>query len=717
MQGDKRPASTRTGRSNGTPMIKRMALGAASCMLCWLAHAQSVSPRALVEVVDIANLAMSPDGSAVAYRTQKASIERNTYDTVWYVQRLTTSEPPRPVADGGVPLRDSAGDSLAELPVWSPDGRWIYYRALVDDRIDVWRAATDGSGSEAVTADAADVREFRLDDDGRRVVYAVGATREEIARAEEGEYDSGIRVTASTPVGQNLFRSGNTSGRLATQRLGAWFTRVPLLSEVPERWRAIDLATGQTLDVPPPQPRDTHPAKLRYQGKELETLRVSRQVPGGRIAAIARTGAGDPDIIGHSDSGLFVVSENGKAPSIRCADVACAGRPITSLQWRPQHPEVLFTTTDRDEGLSQAIFRWDVNRGTVDRVLAWDGQLTGGARWAPSDCGVSATVMACVTASADQPPRLELVHLDTGDRRVLFDPNERLAQDLAAGTRVRLLKWEDAGGNRFTGRYYAPPAGSAPAPLFVTYYHCPGFVRGGVGDEWPLATFPEYGIAALCVNAPPLRRDATARYGMAVSSIRSVVAMLASTGEVDPSRVGMGGLSFGTEATLWAVVHSDLIAAASVSSSGISVLYHTLGSLRGEAFLSTFRDLWQAGDYGESPERWNILSPALNLERIRAPILMQLPEQEYTHSLDYAIPLVASRRADLYVFPHEPHLKFQPRHKLAVYLRNLDWFRFWLQGEEDPVAAKREQYMHWREMRTAKAAGAPAEAAPDESYP
>ncbi|MDH5822707.1 Atxe2 family lasso peptide isopeptidase [Luteimonas sp. RD2P54] len=694
-----------------------MALGAASCLLCCLAYGQTVSPRALVEVVDIANPVVSPDGSAVAYRTEKASIVRNTYDTVWYVQGLAATGPPRPVADGGVPLRDSAGDSLPALPVWSPDGRWIYYRALVDGRVDVWRAATDGSGSEAVTADPADVREFRLEDEGRRLVYAVGATREEIARAEQDEYDGGIRVTATTPVGQNLFRSGNTSGRLATQRLGAWFTRVPLLSEVPERWRAIDLATGRTLEVSPPEPRDTPPAQLRFQGEDLETLRVSRDAPGRRLAVLARVGDRDPDIIGHSEAGLFVLSGDGRTPSIRCTDVACSGRPITSLQWRPQHSELLFTTTDRDEGLAQAIFRWDVKSGSVGRVVAWDGQLNGGARWAPSDCGVSATALVCVTASAGQPPRLELIHLDTGDRRVLFDPNDRLAQDVAAATRVRLLKWEDAEGNRFTGRYYAPLSGSKPAPLFVTYYHCPGFVRGGVGDEWPLATFPQYGIAALCINAPPLRRDATARYGMAVSSIRSVVAMLASTGEVDPSRVGMGGLSFGTEATLWTVVHSDLVAAASVSSSGISVLYHTLGSLRGEDFLSTFRDLWQAGGYGESPERWKILSPALNLHRIRAPILMQLPEQEYTHSLDYAIPLVASRRADLYVFPHEPHLKFQPRHKLAIYLRNLDWFRFWLQGEEDPAAAKREQYMHWREMRASLAAGTAGEAAPEVPYP
>jgi hypothetical protein len=51
------------------------------------------------------------------------------------------------------------------------------------------------------------------------------------------------------------------------------------------------------------------------------------------------------------------------------------------------------------------------------------------------------------------------------------------------------------------------------------------------------------------------------------------------------------------------------------------------------------------------------------------------------------------------VFPDEHHIKFQPKHKLAVYERNVDWFRFWLQGYEDPSPEKVGEYRIWREMR------------------
>jgi len=182
-----------------------------------------------------------------------------------------------------------------------------------------------------------------------------------------------------------------------------------------------------------------------------------------------------------------------------------------------------------------------------------------------------------------------------------------------------------------------------------------------------------------------------------------VVALLAADGKADPGRVGMGGLSFGSEVTLWTLMHSDAIAAASVSSISPTPSYYLLNSLR-EAFRTNLRLMWQLGAPDETPERWKEISPAFRIERIRVPILFQLPEQEYRMLLDYALPLLRRNQGDLYVFPEEAHIKFQPRHKLAAYERNIDWFRFWLQAYEDPEPAKVEQYRIWRRMR-AQASG------------
>jgi len=126
-----------------------------------------------------------------------------------------------------------------------------------------------------------------------------------------------------------------------------------------------------------------------------------------------------------------------------------------------------------------------------------------------------------------------------------------------------------------------------------------------------------------------------------------------------------------------------------------------MNSAKGDMFVSGLRTVWGLGTPDETPAQWKRLSPTYNVDRIRAPVLFQMPEEEYLYALDYVIPLMRGQRADLYVFPNEPHRKFQPRHMIAAYERNFDWFRFWLQGIEDEDADKAGRYARWRGMRRA----------------
>jgi dipeptidyl aminopeptidase/acylaminoacyl peptidase len=676
-------------------------VGRVLCVGMWLgllataSRSFAVSPQQLVEIADFSSPVVSPDGARVAFRVSRVSVERNTYEATWYIQRMDGT-PPRRVSDGGVPLRDSAGVALPAMAVWSLDGRWIYYRARLDDRIDVWRASADGAAAERVTGGGADVRDFSLSDDGKVLKYSIGPTRQEVAAAEQVEYDRGIRVDRATPLGQSLFRSGDTEGRLATQRLGLMFNRVALTADVPDRWRAIDLATGTVRDLAPSErpPAALGAADLAGQVRDVWKLELDRK--SGRIALLTRTG----ETTDRPRIGLAMLSARAARRLVKCVAEACTDMEISSVQWRPGTDEVIFTVTPYKQGFAQSIYRWNVDTGAVYPVATASGLFGGEGRWGPGTCGVSPTALACVTANANRPPRLERVDLQTGTRQVLFDPNEALAQDLA-NIPAQLLRWTDAKGRTFTAQLYsARRTGNTLPPLFVTYYRCVGFVRGGSGDEWPLATMAEQGISTLCINAPSFSANAGERYDVGQSAVESAVERLASEGRIDRTKIGMGGLSFGSEVTMWTLIHSDVIAVASMASPTTSPMYYLLGSNIGEPFLSLLRTNWQLGAPDETPAQWRQISSTLNLGKISAPILMQFPEQEYMHGLDYAIPLMRSNRADLYVFPNEPHNKFQPRHKLAVYTRNLDWFRFWLQEYEDPDPVKAPQYTHWRSMRT-----------------
>ena len=679
----------------------------AGLLLTGGSSAQGVSPRQLVEVADLDELAVSPDGSLVAFRVQRPSIERNTHDATWYVQPVDASAPARRVGEGGQPLRESDGASLAPAGVaWSPDGRFLYYRALLDGRVAVWRARADGSGARVVTRDEADVRRFRLAADGRTLRYSVGATRQQVSDAEQAEYDNGIHIDETIPLGQPLYRSGRLDGRAATQRLhGGDVIRSPLLADVPDRWREIDLMTGNTRDASgegAPSAASPHD-----QVATFKPWKLAWDAHAARAAMLVHVtewqGIGPrPEVA------LSVLAAGRGTRPIRCRDALCTSKPITAIQWRPGHDEVLFTLTDEGDSQAQSIFRWHIASGRVFPVVRTSGLMNGG-RAVPDACAASAVALVCVAADVRHPPRLERIDLDSGDRHVLFDPNAALAADMA-DVPVERLQWQDAAGRRFNGLYFpARRAAHRPAPLFLTYYRCSGFVRGGVGDEWPLATLAESGISALCINAPPSVQDAVTRFEIGRSAIESVIGLLSSRGEIEPGSVGMGGLSYGTEVTLWMAMNSDMLSAASVSSIAFSPLAYTLMSLSGDPFFSRLRTYWQLGSPEATPAQWKRLSPAFNLERIDIPVLMQLPEQEYLHTLDYAVTLIRDRRADLYVYPNEAHQKFQPRHKLAVYERNLDWFRFWLQGIEDPHPSKARQYARWRTMAGRRNAALPGQ--------
>jgi dipeptidyl aminopeptidase/acylaminoacyl peptidase len=102
----------------------------------------------------------------------------------------------------------------------------------------------------------------------------------------------------------------------------------------------------------------------------------------------------------------------------------------------------------------------------------------------------------------------------------------------------------------------------------------------------------------------------------------------------------------------------------------------------------------------DRPEFWKPVSLAVNAPRIRSPLMMQLADDEYLRALEtYTAFRYSGPPVEMYVFPGEHHVKWQPAHRLAIYQRNLDWFGFWLQGRIDPDSAKQAQYERWEALK------------------
>jgi dipeptidyl aminopeptidase/acylaminoacyl peptidase len=636
----------------------------------------SVSSRELVEIVDIDSLSASPDGRFLLFRTVQADLGRNSYVLRWH-SADPASGTVRDIGSGGEPIYLDPGSVQPEKILWLGGAGPAVFRGLFDGAVGLWQADVGGGRTRPLIVRDADIEDYSLSPDGRTLLYRVGPSREEIRRAEQREHDEGILVDSSIDLGQNLFRGGSVSGRMASQRLvGYWYVRDGLLWKAPRQQRSFDPATG--ADRPVGSPRAVESFQLPKMG-------AAAQVRNGDGAVAEASWDG-------TSGSLTATLAGGR--TLRCADPRCSSGRISALAWRPGTEDVLVTLMDRERRQSLAL--WSTAGNRLRNLTENDGLLSGGRRHMVP-CAVSNEAAFCVAAGPASPPRLERIDLGSGERTVLFDPNVGIRARYRP--EVRYLRWPLADGREAAGVLLRPAGSQAGrAPMYLNYYACEGFLRGGEGDEWPIPELLDAGFVVACVNAVPSTgpQDALADYRAALSAVRALVGKLSDEGMVDRSKVAMGGLSFGSEVAFWVATHSDLLAALSITSPQPEPASYWLSAMTGSDIPATLRRVWGLGAPDETPERWRLLSPALSAGKIRIPVLFQMPEMEARR-----VPELFSRLAgqgtptELYAFPDEAHIKVQPRHRLAVYQRNLDWFRYWLQGHRDPDPGKAEQYRRW----------------------
>lgn len=647
----------------------------------------------IIELADMSSIAVSPDGRRLAFRIERASVAANDFALGWYVVPTDGSALPRRIADAGEGERRD-GELASEPPVWTRDGRAILFRKVADGEVQVWRAAADGSKSEALTRDAANVRRFALGPAPGTIVYAVGATRAAVEEAEQREYDEGVLIDAAVDPARPLYRGALIEGRKATDRLsGRWFSFGTLLAGAPSRFRTLDLATHEVREA---------------SAGEAELVADPAPPPGvgeaRAVTAEAKSGDRRGDAFAVAEdavSRLAVRRPDGT--SIACDKPACRQR-IGKIAWQGQRDGIVFVTADAAAG--QTLHLWQPASGDIHRIGYPGGRWNGGRD--ERGCTITDTAAYCIAARANDPPRLVRLDLETGDMVTLADPNRSLVRP---GTlRFAPMQWTGPSGQPFTGQLLLPSGKQRDLPLFVTYYYCDGYLRGGVGDEYPLRQFAAAGIAVLCINrvpASPGLGDQVEQYRIGEEGVAAAIDRLVGQGIVDRTRVGMGGVSFGGETTMWIAQNNDMLAAISIANTLLSPTYYWFNALPESPIPPVLKQVWGIGRPEDHRERWELLSPVFATERIGAPLLMQLPEREFRFNVELAARLAQEGKpVELWAFPEETHLKYQPRHKLGVYARNLDWFRFWLQDHVDPDPAKAGQYRRWQAMKAAHSTSA-----------
>ena len=118
---------------------------------------------------------------------------------------------------------------------------------------------------------------------------------------------------------------------------------------------------------------------------------------------------------------------------------------------------------------------------------------------------------------------------------------------------------------------------------------------------------------------------------------------------------------------------------------------------------------WNGGPpFGGGLQLWLKHSPSFNLDKVHAPLLLMAANGGYQSAGlfmwgPYAGLYSLKKPVDLILLNSNEHGITNPAERLVSQGTNVDWFRFWLTGEEDPDPTKAEQYKRWHGLRELQA--------------
>jgi Tol biopolymer transport system component/DNA-binding winged helix-turn-helix (wHTH) protein len=121
--------------------------------------------------------AFSPDGSEIVFLDAGTT----PFADLWRVQ-----------VDGGEPVQMTFDPAIASAPVWSPDGKYVYYSTHRGGSRTLWRVNVAGNTAEAVLAGSGDDDFPDVSADGTQLVYS--NTREHFTLLESNPVNGEERV-------------------------------------------------------------------------------------------------------------------------------------------------------------------------------------------------------------------------------------------------------------------------------------------------------------------------------------------------------------------------------------------------------------------------------------------------------------------------------------------------------------------------------------------
>jgi hypothetical protein len=167
---------------------------------------------------------------------------------------------------------------------------------------------------------------------------------------------------------------------------------------------------------------------------------------------------------------------------------------------------------------------------------------------------------------------------------------------------------------------------------------------------------------------------------------------------IDRNRVGIIGFSRTVYHVEYTLTHSKYRIAAATVADGFDGGY--VGFILNNG--ASDESLVNGGlPFGPSLPSWEEHSPGFNMDKVNAAVRIEMygPASFLGGWQFYSGLSILQKPVDFIWLPYGTHLLVKPWERMTSEQGNVDWFRFWLKGEEDSDPAKADQYRRWRELR------------------
>lgn len=675
--------------------------------------------------------AVSPDGKQVAFTvTTPVAAENKRHSEVWLV-----------AAAGGEPMRLTSPSTESSNPRWSPDGKLLLFSSTrPGSRARTWALRMDRVGGEAFEVDS--IPQGSLPADNRLVFYtdtaATGVVRDTTRR------DPWARMLpmARPPFGAITLPTdpARFDGRHITELVnrsnnGGFIPgpREPRVTRPSQLW-SRDLATGArrqlTNDAYSKNGATVSPDGQWIAFTADPSLRPDTVVRAERDSLARLSYDARRDEAPRNDADIFVIPAAGGTPR----RVTSANGSEGDLAWSPDSRRIAFTASPTRTSSSR-IWVVDMAGGTPENLLAdwqyepqqldWlpDGRivfsaeiggrtallrldpatkipseiLSGRRRLSGFNFSPDGRTVAYISTSMTRPTELYVAGSDGSGERQLTRFNDRLNAEVAWSDAERFT-YKSVGNLEIEGWLMKPYGydASKKYPL-VLYIH--GGPHSAYGENW----FDEFqnlaaaGMWVLFTNprgssgyGAPFTYSTRGRwFNEDYQDLMRAVDVMARRPDVDSTRMGVTGGSYGGVMTAWVTAKTNRFKAAEADRM-ISEWTYWYGA-------SDAQGLTEFEFYGkpwDNQAMYDSLSPIRKVKNVRTPTLIVQSEEDFRTPMGNAdLWFQGLKRqgvpVELVRYPrstHELSRSGEPWLLVDRLGRLRQWFSYWLKGERTPGA-------------------------------